>query len=53
MALENFLSCNSTLRSVEQLSLKFGVYNADGSSLDGCVTAKLVQSIKLKCAERR
>jgi hypothetical protein len=27
---EGFSACNSTLRGVEQLALKFGVYKADG-----------------------
>ena len=46
-AFEHFFACNETLNGKEQFGLKWGVFEANGSSPAGCVAAELVQNFNV------
>ena len=46
-AFEHFFACNETLNGKEQFGLKWGVFEANGSSPEGCVAAELIQNFNV------
>ena len=46
-ALQAFFACNSTLDGQDILSLKWGVYQADGKAPEDCTAAKLVTNFNV------